>query len=378
MTILRVIVDDMLSGDQSAESRYAQELTREIIRTAPRGCAVEGFVSASTEPQYADIIDRLPGLAALHKSALERRELMTAWQHGFTRLPGSGMVHATSLFAPLARHDRLNAGEQIAVTVHDTLAWTHPESLSPRLVSWHKGMAKRAQKHADAIVVPSHAVAAQLDEILHLGDRVRVISSAPSSTLVVPPDADDRAAALNLPSRYVMAIGSREPHRGLDLLIAAMASPDASDIPLVIAGSAPSSEVSQSESPPAGILPETRIRHLGEISDSDFAVVLDRATVFVLPSRAEGFGAPVLEAMRLGTPVVHSDAPALMEIADDAGVAVALADESTFSERLAAAISRVVDDPMLAKRLAFTGVDRAKAFTWRNAAEKVWQLHADL
>jgi glycosyltransferase involved in cell wall biosynthesis len=303
---------------------------------------------------------------------------MTAWQHGFTRLPGSGMVHATSLFAPLARHDRLNAGEQIAVTVHDTLAWTHPESLSPRLVSWHKGMAKRAQKHADAIVVPSHAVAAQLDEILHLGDRVRVISSAPSSTLVVPPDADDRAAALNLPSRYVMAIGSREPHRGLDLLIAAMASPDASDIPLVIAGSAPSSEVSQSESPPAGILPETRIRHLGEISDSDFAVVLDRATVFVLPSRAEGFGAPVLEAMRLGTPVVHSDAPALMEIADDAGVAVALADESTFSERLAAAISRVVDDPMLAKRLAFTGVDRAKAFTWRNAAEKVWQLHADL
>jgi glycosyltransferase involved in cell wall biosynthesis len=377
MTVLRVIVDDMLSGNGSAASRYAEELTRAIIQTAPRGCAVEGFVSASTESQYAEIMNRLPGLAALHKSALERRELTTAWQHGFTRLPGSGMVHATSLFAPLARHDRLNAGEQIAVTVHDTLAWTHPESLSPRLVSWHKGMAKRAQKHADAIVVPSHAVAAELDEILHLGDRVRVISSAPSSTLVVPADADGRAAALNLPSRYVVATGSHEPHRGLDLLIAAMTSPDAPDIPLLIAGSAPPSEASQPETPPAA-LPEAQMRYLGELSDADLAVALDRATVFVLPSRAEGFGAPLLEAMRLGTPVVHSDAPALMEIADDAGLAVKLADESTFSERLAAAISSVVDDTDLAQRLAFTGIDRAKAFTWRNAAEKVWQLHADL
>jgi len=125
MTTLRVIIDEMLSSTPGGVPRYTEELTRELIATAPRGVFVEGFVAASSEPDYQRIAERLPGLAHLQKSALERRELRSAWQHGFTRLPGSGMVHAPSLFAPLARHDRLNNGDQIAVTVHDTIAWSH-------------------------------------------------------------------------------------------------------------------------------------------------------------------------------------------------------------------------------------------------------------
>ncbi|MCC6854895.1 MAG: glycosyltransferase family 1 protein, partial [Microbacteriaceae bacterium] len=108
MTTLRVIVDEMLSGAPGGVSRYAEELTRALISTAPKGVAIEGLVSASTEPEYERITERLPGLATLYKSALQRRELSSAWQHGFTRLPGTGMVHAPSLFAPLAKHDRLN------------------------------------------------------------------------------------------------------------------------------------------------------------------------------------------------------------------------------------------------------------------------------
>ena len=131
MTTLRVIIDEMLSPNPGGLPRYTEELTAALITTAPRGCSVEGFVAASSEPDYQRIAERLPGLAHLHKSALARRELTAAWQHGFTRLPGNGMVHATSLFAPLARHDRLNDGDQIAVTIHDTIAWSHPEFADP-------------------------------------------------------------------------------------------------------------------------------------------------------------------------------------------------------------------------------------------------------
>lgn len=376
MTTLRVIIDDMLSTAPGGVSRYTEELARELISTAPRGCTVEGFVAASPEPDYALIADRLPGLAYLHKSALARRELTAAWQHGFTRLPGTGMVHATSLFAPLARHDRLNDGDQIAVTIHDTLAWSHPESLSPRQVSWHKSMVKRAERYADAIVVPSHTVAGQLDELFSFGDRVRVIAGAPSSALVPPPDADVRAVQLELPERYILAIGGVEARRGIDQLIRGLTNVHEA-VPLLLVGPDNDNPDLRAAVAEAG-LPEHRVRGLGRLSDPNLAVAIQRATVFAYPNLEEGFGMPMLEAFQLGTPVVHSDAPALVELAADAGVIVALDDPDGYPERLAAGVNSVLADDAFAERLKYQGLDRAQVFTWRGAAEKVWQLHADL
>ena len=372
MTTLRVILDEML-GDGSV-ARYTEELTREIIRGAPRGCYVEGFVSASTEAEYAQILDRLPGLQVLHKSSLASRELRAAWQHGFTRLPGTGMVHAPSPLAPLTRHDRLNNGDQIVVTFHDALAWTSPDFLSPRAVTWYRAMAKRAQKYADAIVVPSHAVAEQLTELVDFGDRIRVISGAPSSTFVVGSDAEERAAGLALPERYVLAMGGLEPRRGIDQLVRAMAT---IDVALLVVGPTaddPALAVAVAE---AGI-PAERVRGLGQLSDENIAVALSRATVFAYPNLEEGFGMPMLEALALGTPVVHSDAPALLELAADAAVIVAREDEAGYPERLAAGINSVLADAAFAERLRYAGMDRGRAFDWRTSAEKVWQLHADL
>ncbi len=376
MTTLRVIIDEMLASSPGSVGRYTEELVRELIATAPRGCFVEAVVSASTEAEYAAIEERLPGLRALHKSALARRELQAAWQHGFTRLPGKGMVHATSLLAPLARHDRLNDGDQIAVTIHDVVAWTRPDALSPRLVSWNKSMLKRAQRYADAIVVPSHAVADQLAEIIDLGDRVRVISGAASTAVDVPDDADERAERLALPERYLLAIGGLEPRKGIDQLVAAMPR-IIDETPLLIVGPSADDPDLLSAVAAAG-LAAGRVRGLGTLGDHDLAVALDRATVFAYPNLEEGFGMPVLEAFSLGTPVVHSDAPALLELAVDAGVVVERGDDEGYAERLADGISSVLSNHDLAERLAYSGSDRAKAFSWRSSAEKVWQLHADL
>ena len=358
--------------------RYTEELTRGLIASAPRDCDVIGIVSASSEAEYAEITERLPGMSSLFKSALARRELFAAWQHGFTRLPGNGMLHATSLLAPLSKHDRLHTGDQVVVTIHDAVPWTHPETLTSRGVSWHKAMAKRAQKYADAIVVPTHAVANQLSEILDLGDRVRVIGGAVSSKLALAPDADAAAERLELPERYILAVGTLEPRKGLDRLIRALAHENAPDLPLLIAGPDGWGNVNVAELTTAAGLDESRVRALGYLSDSDLALVMSRASVFVYPSRAEGFGLPVLEAMSLGVPVIHTDDPALLEVSADSGIVVELADDATFEQRLATEINTVVNDPKLAARLGFKGMDRAQAFSWRASAEKVWQLHADL
>lgn len=379
MTTLRVIVDQILAPVPGGIGRYAEELTRALIATAPRGSDVAGIVSASSDEDQAKVTERLPGLSSLYASPLARRELSAAWQHGFTRLPGSGMVHATSLLAPLRRHGRSEGpNEQIAVTIHDAVPWTHPETLTPRGVVWHKAMAKRAERYADAIVVDTHAVADQLNEILDVGDRVRVISAAVGSSLRLPEDAHERAVRLSLPDRYILSVGTLEPRKGIEPLIRSLARGIPDEIPLLIVGPEGWGDVNVAAIARDAGLAHERVRALGYLDDADLAVALDRATVFVFPSFAEGFGLPLLEAFSLGTPVVHSDDPALVENAAGAGMLVTRADAERYPDRLAEALNAVLGDDELAQRMGLAGLDRAKAFSWRDSAEKVWQLHADL
>jgi glycosyltransferase involved in cell wall biosynthesis len=289
------------------------------------------------------------------------------------------MLHSPSMLAPLRRHDRINShADQVVVTIHDTVPWSNPEALTPHGVTWHKTMAKRAHRYADAVVVPTHAVAQQLSEILDFGDRVRVIGGAVGPSLDLPLDAQARAERLELPDEYVLAVGTLEPRKGLGRLIQAMGAANAPDLPLLVAGPEGWGGVDIAHLTAEAGIETDRVRALGYLSNADLAVVLSRATVFVYPSLAEGFGLPVLEAMHLGTPVIHTDVPALVEVAADAGIVVELADESTFVERLAAHIARVAGDAGLRDRLSVAGLDRASAFSWRGSAEKVWQLHADL
>ncbi|OOB91727.1 mannosyltransferase [Rathayibacter sp. VKM Ac-2630] len=367
----------MLARVPGGIGRYTQELTRELIATAPRGCEVEAVVSAHPPEKEEELRQRLPGLARIHRLHLGRRELSRAWQYGIGIPAGGGMIHAPSLFAPLRSHESRD-GEQIAVTIHDTVPWTHPETLTPHGAKWHRAMAKRARKHADAVVVPTHAVAQQLSEVLDFGDRLRVIGGAVGSGLVLPDDAEERAVALGLPAEYVLSVGTLEPRKGLVSLIAAFGGASAPAIPLLIVGPTGWGELDIAAVADEQGLDEHRVRALGVLSDADLAVVLDRATLFVYPSIAEGFGLPVLEAMHFGVPVVHSDDPALLEVAADAGVAVERGDAKDYPDRLALAMSSVLADTALRARLSVAGRDRARAFSWRDSAERVWALHAEI
>lgn len=387
-TTLRVVLDQVGGAVPRGVGRYALELTRALIETAPRGCDVAGIVPASPPDEYERIAEQLPGLVALHKSALDRRQLAAAWQHGFTRLPGSGMLHAPSLFAPLSRHDRINnPGDQVVVTVHEATAFTHPETLPPRAVAWTRAMALRAQRYADAIVVPTHAVADDLAGHLDFGDRVRVIAGAVSPALDPGPSADARAAALSLPERYVLAVGALDGRNGIAAVVRAAALLDRiahPEVPLLIAGTTPdelaawAAGLDGDDDGIAAALADGRVRGLGPLGEIELAVAYSRAAVVVAPALSAGTGLVALEAMSLGAPVVHSDTPALVEVCSDAGVVVARDDAAGYPARLAEAVHSVLDDAALAEQLVVRGRDRSRAYSWRDSAEKTWQLHADL
>jgi glycosyltransferase involved in cell wall biosynthesis len=373
MTTLHLVLDEMLTPGHSGIASYTSGLASALIEYAPADCFLEGIVASSPEADYAMIAEALPGLRGLFKSALVRRDLTAAWQHGFTPVP-SGMIHSPSLFAPLRAHDRVNTrGSQIAVTISSVVPWSSPELLSARQVSWAKAMGLRALKYADAVVVPTHAVATQLEAFLPFGERVRVIGGAVRQTLAVPIRLGDTIERLDLPDCYLLALatGSSRPALTTVLDALALASTDAE---LLLIGDV--DELVDLVAT-AGLASE-RVRSLGDLSDDDFAIALSRASAFIHASTTDGFGTPMLEAFSLGVPVIHPDSAALVEIADGAGLAVPSADPAAYPEALAEAIDRVVGDDDLRHALSILGSDRSRFFSWRATAESVWQLHADL
>jgi glycosyltransferase involved in cell wall biosynthesis len=116
------------------------------------------------------------------------------------------------------------------------------------------------------------------------------------------------------------------------------------------------------------------VRTLGRLSDTDLSVVLQRATALVAPSRAEGFGLPVLEAMAAGTAVVSSDAPALAEVGGGATLLTPVGDV----EALADALGRVAGDQELRSSLEERGRRRAADYSWTSTARRMWDLYGRL
>lgn len=381
MVTLNFFLDQLLGDVPGGIGRYAENLAREVIRRAPAGCEVAGLVSQIPSEEEQRLYDRFPGIAHIETSKLSRKALSKAWQHGFlTGVFGGGLFHAPSLFAPL-RDPSSGDAHQTVVTVHDTVPWRHPDTLTPNGVRWHKAQLKRAWQYADAVVTPTHAVAEQVAELYDFGDRLRVIPGAASPDLRVPADEARRAEIemrLNLPGEFILAVGTLEPRKGLDRLIRALAKPQLAGAVLVHAGPDGWGEVDLDALCAEAGVERYRVRGLGYLTDEELAVVLDRATVFCMPSLDEGFGLPVLEAFRAGTPVVHTDVPALMEVSQGASLHVSLGDASTFERRLAIALSNVLHDVELQQQLTTAGYDRAPVYSWAYSADLVWRLHADL
>jgi glycosyltransferase involved in cell wall biosynthesis len=111
----------------------------------------------------------------------------------------------------------------------------------------------------------------------------------------------------------------------------------------------------------------------GPIAEEDLPLVYAAATVFVFPSRYEGFGLPILEAMACGTPVVTTDATSLPELAGPAAFQV----DPNDTKHIAAPIIRLCTEEDSVEEMAGRGLARAEQFTWQKTAEATLQAYRD-
>ena len=199
----------------------------------------------------------------------------------------------------------------------------------------------------------------------------------PARIDVIPLAADDRfspapadavaalRARLDLTAPFVLYVGSNKPHKNLVRLVEAfrIVAEARPDLRLVVAGVwDPRYEEPRARARDLGL--GQRVRFLGPVADADLPALYSAARVFAFPSLYEGFGLPVLEAMRCGAPVVTSATSSLPEVVGDAGITVDPNDAAAIADALA----RVIDDDGLHDDLARRAVARAGEFTWRRAA----------
>ena len=361
-TTLRVVLDQLVAPTDPDLAMASRELTRALIAAAPRGCEVAGVVPAAGEDALAEV-RALEGLAGVESSPIPRRELSTALSLGFPSGLGGGMLHSPTLFAPLVRHDRVHNHEQTVVTIWDLTPWTHPERVSKASVAWHRAMLKRAEKHADAVVVPLHAMADELAERTKLRGRIRVIAGAAPEGFAEPRDAIGRRRTLGVPEGAVVvdAAGvSVDELRGLVAALRAELGRVAPDAPVVVLGD----------------LSHARKRDVVVVSAAgaaDRAATLAAASVLVVPGSAPVYGWRTLEALTLGTPVVYAASPVHGELVGDGGTIV-----EGGADALAASVASLLASEADRRRGTTLSTDRGRAFSWREAGDRVWQLHADL
>lgn len=347
----RVLLDGgPLLGQRSGIGRYTAALLRELTERPD----VDVMVTAFTARGQAALRAAVPPGVRVRGGPVPARALHALWRRvswppAELLASGTDVLHATNFVLPPSRH------AQGVVTVHDLAFLDHPERLAPQQRAL-PDLLRRSVARAAVVCTPSVSVARQVARRLDVA----------AERIVVTPLGVDRAwlnalapedalrTRLGVPPRYLLFVGAAQPRKGLDVLLMAHASqPDL--VPLVIAG-------------PTGwgpaLTPSTRVRAVGYLSDADLRAVVAGALAVVLPSRDEGFGLPVLEAMAAGTPVVCSDVPALREVAGDLATLVPPGDPAALASALVAAQSAGGDPDGAAARRAY-----ASRYTWRGCAE---------
>lgn len=242
-------------------------------------------------------------------------------------------------------------------TVHDMIPELYPDLFPGG--DPHEGK-RQYVGDSDLVICVSAATQKDLHDIYNTSTPTVVVPLAVRSDFAV-----GAVPTLGLLSPYVLHVGARGDHKGFDVLVEALAllGRDAPD--LITAGGGPTTPRDTELFERFGI---RGVHMRGSVSQARLAGLYAGSQCFVMASRAEGFGLPLLEAMASGTPVVASDLPVFHEVADEAASYFALGS----AEDLARAIAQMSRGSMTSERrekIIQAGRMRAADFTWHRTAE---------
>ncbi len=248
------------------------------------------------------------------------------------------------------------------VTVHDLAYLRYPETVDDYVATYRTRVPDALRRSARVVTV-SDAVRDELVAEYGLDPATVVVAPNgvdPSWARAEPLDTAARAR-LDVPERYVLFVGNLEPRKGLPLLAAAHAAARRQDPdvpPLLLVGPPGWGDAWDGTEPD-----RTDVRHLGFVPDDDLQGLVAGATALCMPSRYEGFGLPILEALACGRPVLASDIPAHREVGGGDVHFVGAADVDGWSQALVDVST--VADPATAEQSR-----RAQAgpFTWERSA----------
>ena len=326
--------------------RYASELIHTLARTTSHEIVLFGAPAATPLPvsiQRRPVKRRTPtnlGWSLVDLPLAVGRERLDVF-------------HAPAYTAPLRR------GRPLVLTIHDVSYERHPEWYPYRRGPMRRWFYRRSAMSADIIITDSEFSRAEISD---------AYSIDPERIVVVPLGVGRPfLGAIRNPENvfkepYLLHVGDLHTRRNLGMLIRALAHGRSDSLidrmPLVVLAGVDRGERARLEDEARRA--RVSLCFAGVPADATLAGLYAGAAAFVYPSRYEGFGLPLLEAMACGAPVIAARAGAIPEVVGNAGILVDPDDESA----MASAIAQIIHDGGVADRLRETGRLRASAFTW--------------
>lgn len=268
---------------------------------------------------------------------------------------------------------------RLVLTVHDVIPLDLPETASRKFRWQFRLWLGRSVKVADKVVCVSEATRSGL--LRHFEVPAHKLAVIPNGVDHVEraPKADATTAAwidtLALKEHVVLYAGALDARKNVGLVVDACSELAArgARVTLLVVGQKWFGSTQIARQVAAAKSAGLDVRLLGYLADPVFFALMKRATVFVFPSKMEGFGLPPLEAMWLGTPTIVSDVGALPEVCGDGALKVRPDDP----QGLATLLEELFASPQKRAALAKAGMKQARKFTWDAVARQYAQVYAE-
>lgn len=382
---LHVCIDVSAAVHQRAGlGRYAHELVKGLMdlslsdrvpAVGPRGedaaseqLKITAFYHQRGEAHLLPPIDQLPTLTTRLSVRPWRLTTALAYFSGLAQdrlFAHAHIFHATEHLLPRLRRTRS------VFTLHDLIFQFDPDSHKPLNIAFLKTMMPRFLRAAHTIIAVSEC--SQRDAVRLYGlapDKIRVIYEGVDPHFAPVTDHAKLSAVrskYNLPERFIVHVGTIEPRKNLPLLFDVIAQ---SDKHLVIAGKLGwLTEPILAKVKELGL--EQRVTFTGFVADEDLPALISAATLLAMPSKYEGFGLPVLEAMACGTPVIASNTSSLPEVGGEAALYARPTDPASWAQL----IDRVWGDAELQSALREKGFKQAAKFKWQTMARETAEVY---